>query len=56
MKINFSDFVKTISKRTGYAQADVKEVLNAVSAQLADNLAAGQDTIAIPLGQQYHYP
>lgn len=48
MKINFSDFVKIISKRTGYAQADVKEVLNAVSAQLADNLAAGQDTTAIP--------
>ena len=48
MKINYSDFIKTLSKRTGYAQTDIKEVLNAVSAQLADSLVAGDEITIIP--------
>ena len=47
MKINYTDFIKTLSKRTGYTQTDIREVLNAVSAQLADNLIAGDETVII---------
>lgn len=40
-KISYSDFVKQISKKTGYAQKDVKEVLNTASDIALEDLQTG---------------
>lgn len=43
-KVNFSDFVRQISKKSGYAQKDIKEVLTTGSECVAENLAKGIST------------
>ena len=43
-KINFGDFVRQVSKRSGYAQKDIKEVLNIGSECVAENLSNGIQT------------
>lgn len=40
-KISFTNFVKQISKKSGYAQKDIKEVLNVGSSLVAENLSKG---------------
>ena len=40
-KINYSEFVKQVSKKTGYAQKDVKEVLNVASDIALENMQDG---------------
>ena len=37
-KVRFLDFVRQVSKKSGYAQKDIKEVLNVASACVADNM------------------
>lgn len=40
-KIKFTDFVRQLSKKSGYAQRDIKEVLNIGSLCVAENLSDG---------------
>ena len=47
-KMNYTDFVKKISKKTGYAQKDVKEVLNTVSEVALDLLREGTTVNIVP--------
>lgn len=43
-KVKFTDFVRQVSKKSGYAQKDIKEVLNISSAIVAENLSNGIST------------
>lgn len=43
-KINNKDFIRQISKKTGYTQNDIKAVINAVSDIVIDNLSDGNAT------------
>lgn len=43
-KVKNSDFIRQISKKTGYAQVDVGAVLNAASEVIVENLADGKST------------
>ena len=43
-KVNFSDFVRQVSRRSGYAQKDIKEVLNVGSECIVENLNKGMST------------
>ncbi len=38
-KVKFTDFVRQVSKKSGYAQKDIKEVLNVASECTATNLS-----------------
>lgn len=44
-KINNKDFVKQISKKTGYTQSDIKAVISAASNIIIDNLVDGNSTV-----------
>ena len=43
-KITNADFVKSIAKKTGFKQTDIKEVLTAVQNEVAYNLKNGDAT------------
>lgn len=43
-KVKFTDFVRQVSKKSGYAQKDIKEVLNIGSECVAENLNKGTAT------------
>lgn len=43
-KISFNDFVRQVSSKSGYAQKDIKQVLNTGSECIADNLNDGLAT------------
>lgn len=43
-KIKFTDFARQVSKRSGYAQKDIKEVLHTCSQIIAENLDNGAAT------------
>lgn len=43
-KVNFSNFVRQISDKSGYAQKDIKQVLNVGSECVAENLSNGMAT------------
>ena len=43
-KVKFTDFVRQVAKKSGYAQKDIKEVLNVSSAIVAENLNNGIST------------
>jgi DNA-binding protein HU-beta len=45
-KINNSDFIRLISKKTKYAQKDVAEVLNSAAEIITDKLKDG-DSVAV---------
>lgn len=46
-KINNGEFVKQISKRSGYAQKDIAEVLNTAAEVLHDNLDDNYETAVL---------
>lgn len=46
-KINNKDFVKQISKESGYAQKDIAEVLNVAANVLHDNLEDNIETAVL---------
>jgi nucleoid DNA-binding protein len=43
-KVTFADFARQVSKRSGYAQKDIKEVLHTCSKCIAENLNKGMET------------
>lgn len=43
-KVNMSEFVRQISQKSGYAQTDIKAVLNFASECIAENLSDGLST------------
>ena len=43
-KVNFTDFVKQVSKKSGYAQKDIKEVFNVGSECIIENLNNNKST------------
>ena len=49
MKINYPDFIRQVSKKTGYSQLDIKAVLNAASDITIDNMQAGNSTVVLPV-------
>ena len=43
-KINNSEFVRMVSKDTGYAQRDISAVLDSIGSLLVKNLSEGKET------------
>lgn len=57
-KINMSHFVRQISKKSGYAQKDINEVLKAASEIIGENISKETETVIMPGIIVYpgHYP
>lgn len=47
-KVNHSSFIKQVSKETGYAQKDIKTVLEAVADITVQNLNEDKSTTIVP--------
>lgn len=45
MRISNQDFIKQIAKTTGYAQTNIKEVIQALSNELITNLQNGNEVV-----------
>lgn len=47
-KVNFNEFVQQVSKRSGYAQKHVREILLGVSECIVDNLMQDTSSTVVP--------
>lgn len=45
--MNYPDFIRALSKKSGYAQVDIKEVFDAAAQVLLENLNSGVETAVL---------